>query len=184
MKRPEILPEMEEALINTKEQWGIVQCCELTVRLSLGSFERQWEPSQSGQLLWREVRRSVLVDHRRDAGNTVQISVQHLFSYFLFHFVAFLHSYCFCLLIWISLIHNNTHWTTVSGNANANSTEKMHPPHPVQTQLLLLFCLEIWSSWQWVQPESDAWARPPALYSSGLSADHPTCTKKSKHLTT
>lgn len=39
------------ALINTKEQWGIAQACKLTDRLSLGSFERQWEPGQSGQAI-------------------------------------------------------------------------------------------------------------------------------------
>jgi len=44
-------PEIEEALINTKEQWGIVWGSKLTDTLSLGLFERQWELSQSGQAI-------------------------------------------------------------------------------------------------------------------------------------
>lgn len=50
-KDTEISPEIEEALINTKEQWGIAQGCKMTDRLSLGSLERQWEPGQSGQAI-------------------------------------------------------------------------------------------------------------------------------------
>lgn len=33
------------------EQWGIARACKLKDRLSLGSFQRQWEPSQSGQAI-------------------------------------------------------------------------------------------------------------------------------------
>lgn len=43
--------QKQEALINTKERWGIARSCKMTDRLSLGSFERQWEPSQSGQAI-------------------------------------------------------------------------------------------------------------------------------------
>lgn len=87
-------PEAEEEQIYTKGQWGIARGVKLFDRLLLGSFERQWEPSQSRQAIVREVRRSLLVRlhsdrtwSQRGSGNTASLDSRSTLLRVVFHFI-------------------------------------------------------------------------------------------------
>lgn len=113
-------PEAEEELIDTKGQWGIARGGKLSDRLLLGSFERQWEPSQSRQAIVREVRRSLLVRlhsdrtwSQRGSGNTASLDSRSTLLRVVFHFIFLTRKitfWLFCELFshfaqWWSLTH-------------------------------------------------------------------------------
>lgn len=127
-------PEAEEQ-IYTKGQWGIARGAKLFDRLLLGSFERQWEPSQSRQAIVRGVRRSLLVRLHsgrtwspRGSGNTASLDSRSTLLRVVFHFFPSLYFLTLknnlLIILWIIF--------TFCTMAILDSPRPAHPRPPLQ----------------------------------------------------